>query len=261
MAILSSIWIYPIKSLDGVSVSQAKILPGGSLAQDREFALVDDQGNWVNGKRTAAIQQIRAGFDLEARTVTLSVGDSAPETFHLDGDRPRLESWFSDFFGYPVFLQQNLHMGFPDDTNASGPTVVSVATLEAIATWFPGMTLAEARRRFRANLEIGDVPAFWEDQLLAEPGQTVPFQIGELSLLGSHPCQRCVVPTRDSQTGDRTPDFQKQFAAQRQATLSKTVNTEWFNHFYKLTLNTLVALTESGKVLKVGDLVRSHQVV
>ena len=45
-----------------------------------------------------------------------------------------------------------------------GPTLISTASLEEVARWF-GFDLAEARRRFRANLEIGGCEAFWKDTL------------------------------------------------------------------------------------------------
>lgn len=251
---LSNILLYPIKSLDGIAVETASILPGGSLAHDREFALVDEMGRVVNAKRTAQIQRIRSTYDLAARTVTLGVqGEYSRQTFHLDHERSLLEAWFSDYFGYPVWLQQNLHMGFPDDTDASGPTLVSVATLETVAAWFPGSTLEEMRDRFRSNLEIAGTPPFWEDQLLAKPGEVVPFQIGEVTLLGNNPCQRCVVPTRHPQTAAVTAQFQNRFSALRSETLPDWAPISRFNHFYKLTLNTKVPTTEAGKVLRLGD--------
>lgn len=253
MPFLSKILLYPIKSLDGVEVSSATVLEGGALAHDREFALFDAQGKVVNAKRTATIHTIRAAFDLAAREVRVWTLERSPQSFHLDGDRSALNAWFSEVFEQPVMLRQNLHMGFPDDTNASGPTLISVASLEAIAGWFPDLSVSEIRRRFRANLEIGDAPAFWEDQLMAEPGQLLPFQLGEVSMLGSHPCQRCVVPTRDSQTGDRLPQFQAQFSQQRQATLPDWAVTRHFNYFYRLTLNTKVPPSEAGKHFHLGD--------
>jgi len=253
---LAKIFVYPIKSLDGVEVSQVGLWEGGSLAHDREFALLDEDSKVINAKRKAEIHKIRSAFDLEARMITLWLeGNSAMQSFHLDGDRPALEGWFSDYFGFPVTLAQNCHMGFPDDTEASGPTVVSVATLEAIATWF-GMNLEESRQRFRANLEIADVPAFWEDELYDTAGEGMPFQIGDLVLRSSHPCQRCIVPTRSPWTGDRTPDFQAKFNVQREATLPDGAPRTQFHHFYKLTLNTKVSPLESGKILRVGDRVR-----
>lgn len=253
---LEQIFLYPIKSLDGVAVDQGTILAGGSLAYDREFALFDAEGQVVNAKRTAEIHKIRASFDLAQRTVTVWTGEPPqPQTFHLEGDRPALEAWFSDVLGEAITLRQNTHLGFPDDVEASGPTIVSRASLEAIATWFPGLSVAEIRRRFRANLELSEAPAFWEDCLYGEP-QTPPlFHIGAVAFQGSHPCQRCIVPTRDTQKGDRTPQFQTHFAAQRQATLPAWATPSRFNHYYRFTTNTQVPATEAGKTLQVGDFV------
>lgn len=254
---LAKILVYPIKSLDGVEVPQISLWEGGALAHDREFALLDEKGRFVNAKRTAEIHKIRTAFDLEARMITLWLeGSSAMQSFHLDGDRPALEGWFSDYLGFPITLAQNRHMGFPDDTESSGPTIVSVASLEAIATWF-GISLEESRQRFRANLEIADTFAFWEDQIYDAAGEGIPFQIGDLELKSCHPCQRCIVPTRNPWTGDRTVDFQAKFNAHREAALPDGVPRSQFNHFYKLTLNTTVSPSEAGKVLRVGDWVRT----
>jgi uncharacterized protein len=254
MPYLSKILIYPIKSFDGVEVSQAQILEGGALSHDREFALFDEAGKFVNAKRTEKIHGLRSRFDLAARTVTLRIeGQGQSYAFHLDAERPGLESWLSDYFGYPVTLRQNLHMGFPDDTEASGATVVSVATLRAIAAWFPGMTVEEIRQRFRANLEIEDAPAFWEDRLMDEPGKLLPFRIGEVAFLGSHACSRCIVPTRNPWVGDRGTQFQKEFIAKRRETLPEWAIPSRFDHFYRLTLNTQVLPSEAGKTLCLKD--------
>jgi uncharacterized protein YcbX len=257
MPYLKRITIFPIKSLDGLEVTQTTFLKGGAIAHDREFAIVDLQGEFVNAKRTEKIHRLRSVFDLPARTVTITNQDSAQsQQFHLDDERQTLSAWLSDFFGYTVELKQDLYMGFPDDPGASGPTVVSTATLEAIASWFPGLSLEEMRRRFRTNLEIDHVPAFWEDQLFGEAGQLVPFQIGDVVLNGSNPCQRCVVPTRDSLRGDRYPNFQKTFITKRQETLPGWAAPQRFNHFFKLTVNTKVTASEAGKTIKVGDEVK-----
>lgn len=257
MPYLARILIYPIKSLDAVEVTEAQLLPGGALKHDREFALFDEQGRFVNGKHTAKVHNLRSTCNLAARTVTLQIQDSdrPAEIFHLDDDRTALATWFSNYFGYPVTLQQNLHMGFPDDTDASGPTVVSTATLESVASWFPDLEVEDIRQRFRTNLEIAEAPAFWEDLLFGEPDQPVPFQIGTVELLGNNPCQRCVVPTRNQLTGQSYANFQKSFTAQRQATLPDQAALSRFNHFYKLTLNTKVPASETGKTLRVGDAV------
>jgi uncharacterized protein len=64
---LSKILVYPIKSLDGVEVSQAQILEGGALANDREFAMFDEAGKYVNAKRTEKIHGLRSRSALKDR--------------------------------------------------------------------------------------------------------------------------------------------------------------------------------------------------
>ncbi len=148
-------------------------------------------------------------------------------------------------------LVENCETGFPDDLDAPGPTIVSTATLVAVAEWFPGLTVDEARRRFRANLEIDGVEPFWEDRLYGRDGEPVRFRIGDVEFFGTNPCQRCVVPTRDSQTGDVLSDFQKQFATQRESTLPVWAERSRFNHFYRLAVNTRVV--SSDGMLSVGS--------
>lgn len=250
---LARIDLYPVKSLDGLSVEAATVLPSGALRHDRAFALCDVQGRFVNGKRTAKIHQVRSRFSGDLSQITLwQQGTERRSTFDLTPDNADLTAWFSDYFQQPVTLQHNATMGFPDDTDSPGPTVISTATLAAIADWFD-LDLAETRRRFRTNLEIGGVPAFWEDQLFSASGAPVEFQIGNTRLQGINPCQRCVVPTRDPQTGAAIAGFQKQFMARRAATLPQSVARSRFNHFFRLAVNTRVPATEMDRGLRVGD--------
>ncbi|RUT02824.1 hypothetical protein DSM106972_057440 [Dulcicalothrix desertica PCC 7102] len=44
---VSRLFIYPIKSLDRVSVESINVLKSGALERDREFAIVDKLGNLV----------------------------------------------------------------------------------------------------------------------------------------------------------------------------------------------------------------------
>ena len=248
------LFIHPIKSLPRVAVSRATFTVGGSLAHDREFALFDPDGQVVNGKRLPLVHQVRAEYDLAALTVSLRDRDDHPSsTFHLLDDRARIEGWFSTLFGFPVTLERNQTTGFPDDTVAPGPTIVSETTLDQVSTWFPGMGANEASRRFRANIEVGGVPAFWEDRLFGDSGATVAFAIGGARLEGVNPCQRCVVPTRDPDTGTVIQGFQRTFSERRKATLPKWAAAERFDHFYRLSVNTRVSSTESGTQVQLGD--------
>jgi uncharacterized protein len=243
---LDRIIIHPIKSLDGISVQSIQVMPGGSLAHDREYAIFDADGQVVNAKRTPKIQLLRSRFDLEAGSVTITAPEGNPETFDLDDDR--LEDWLTGYFGFVVHLEQNCDTGFPDDLKSPGPTIISTATLEAVSQWFPGSTIDEMRNRFRSNLEFSNFPAFWEDQLSG-----TNFQIGDVKFEGVNPCLRCVVPTRHPITAAVTPNFAREFADRRRETLPPWAEVSRFKPFYRLATNTRIKESSIDKVLRVGD--------
>jgi len=254
---LAIIQLHPIKALDPVQVKEARIGPGGGLEFDRAWALYSADGQWVNGKRTAAIHLIRAAYAPDLSSVTLSVptdrGSIATKTFDFPGGSTDAAQWFSAFFDQPVTVRCSSE-GFPDDTVANGPTIISTASLDASAAWFPGLTSADMRLRFRTTLEIDGVPPFWEDQLFGpDKNILVPFRIGEVQFEGSNPCARCPVPPRNPHTGAEFTGFQKRFTEQRRATLPSWSPLERFDHYYRMSTNTRVAKSEAGKTLRVGD--------
>jgi uncharacterized protein len=264
---LANISLYPIKSLDPFPVKEARIGPGGGLEFDRAWALYSADGEWVNGKRAAAIFLIRAAFAPDISSVTLSVPSDSrkipTKTFAFPGDTASASKWFSNFFEQPVTVRHSPE-GFPDDAIANGPTIISTASLQAVCGLFPGMTIDDARLRFRTTLEIdgdhsavasAEVPAFWEDQLFGpEERSAVRFRIGEVNFEGSNPCARCPVPPRDPHTGVMIPGFQKIFSDYRRSHVPAWCPEARFDHYYRLATNTRVASSEAGKILRVGDL-------
>lgn len=253
MAHLDRILIYPVKSLDGLSLPSVRLLKSGALEGDRRFALLDSQNNYVNGKRNSRIHHLRSSFDAMTRTLHLRNGDGRRAgSFDIDHDRPRLQEWLGEFFGFPVQFQENPAAGFPDDTDSPGPTLISAATLREVAAWF-GLTLDQVRARFRTNLEVEGVPAFWEDQLYGPRGTTVRFSVGDVVFDGVNPCQRCVVPARDPVTGIIAPDFAKRFVEMRRQHLPGWAESSRFNHFYRLAVNTKLVGYKTDLSLAVGD--------
>jgi hypothetical protein len=266
---LARITVYPVKSLDGLDRERASFVAGGGLELDRAYALVDADGAYVNGKRERAVHRLRSRFDPETRTLELATADADSPTraFDLpddggddtttdtaDGADP-LTAWLSEYFGYPVSLRHDAAGGFPDDTTASGPTVISTATVEAVASWFPDISVTEMRRRLRANLEIDGVPAFWEDHLFADRDHVVPFTVGDVTLEGVNPCQRCVVPSRDPDTGAETEGFRRRFVRRREETLPAWSGGDWFDHSFRLMVNTRPPADSAvaGREIRVGD--------
>jgi len=262
---LSRIRIYPIKSLGPAEVAEARIGPTGGLAHDRIWALYASDGRWINGKRTPAVHFVYAKFAADLGCVELSVAAGrygpAPATFAFPADAANAGQWFSSYFGEPVTVRYS-EAGFPDDDLAPGPTLVSTASLEAVCSWFPGLSLESARLRFRANLEISGMRPFEEDRLFAAEKDTfVRFDIGEVAFEGSNPCARCAVPPRDPVTAEAIADFQKRFAGLREANLPAWAAAARFDHFYRFALNTRVPASEAGKMLRVGDALVRRQAV
>ncbi|MCU0541327.1 MAG: MOSC N-terminal beta barrel domain-containing protein [Oscillatoriaceae cyanobacterium Prado104] len=256
---VSRLFVHPIKSLDRVDRETVTVLKSGALYRDREFAIFDGSDRFVNGKRNDRVHALRSQFDLETNIISLRVqGTDIVNKFHMVKERKTLEYWLSEYFGFPVTVKQNIDTGFPDDTASPGPTIISTATLETIASWYPGLDVEEIRLRFRSNIEISGVPAFWEDKLFAASEEMVDFQIGNVQFMGINPCQRCVVITRDSQTGKADTNFQKIFVTQRQTTLPEWADRTRFNHFYRLAINTRLPLTEAGKTICIGDKLKIH---
>lgn len=251
---VNKLFLYPIKSLERLDCDRVTILKSGALQGDRSWAFFDQAGNFVNGKRNQKIYSLRSGFDLSTDTLSLRIeGTDSIAEFNLIEEPQKLCSWLEDYFGFPVEVKQNLDMGFPDDTISPGATIVSTATLQAIADWYPNLDLENIRRRFRANIEIAGVPAFWEDRLFTSPSKTVKFKVGEVEFMGVNPCQRCVVVTRNPQTGKPYPKFQKTFITHRKNTLPEWTERSRFNHFFRLAVNTRLSPSQAGKEIKVGD--------
>lgn len=251
---VSRLFIHPVKALDRVKIDKIAVLKSGALKRDREFAIFDASGNFVNGKRNQKVHALRSNFDLDTNIISLQLqGTDRTKSFNLDREIDSLENCLSEYFGFSVTIKQNIETGFPDDTLSPGPTIISTATLEAIASWYPHLDLEEVRLRFRTNIEISGVPAFWEDRLFAGAEDTVSFKIGDVHFMGVNPCQRCVVITRNSQTGEADPNFQKTFVMQRRETLPEWVDRSRFNHFYRLAINTRLPDSEAGKIICIGD--------
>jgi uncharacterized protein YcbX len=306
MPTLDRITIYPVKSLDGLDVAEARVLPSGGLENDRRWQLTDLEGRVLNAKRTPLFHAIRAEYDLggagglpssPGNFIHLAIDHAAVAARAIPGIE-RLASlaaesfplvpgpdgpcgWLAEVFGQPVLLVERADGGFPDDRDAPGPVVISTASLEVVAGWFR-FDVNECRRRFRANLEIGDCEAFWEDavasparpelqpslldlpaDLPADPYAELPppepraFSIGDLRLQATNVCRRCVVPTRDSRTGRVTEQFREVFEAWRLKTMPAAVDASAWNHCHRLAINTRVDTSDWAKLVAVGDAVEA----
>lgn len=252
--VISKITIYPVKSLDGVSLRKAEISEGGCLLHDREYAMTDEQGNYIIGKSNPLVHSLRTTFDLENETISINkINENDRTTFHLQKNRNEIESYLSDHFGMKTLLLHNKTGRFLDIPDYSGVTVLSTSSLQEVSKWYDNMDLSETRRRFRATIELEGVPAFWEDRLFSSEGESIEFKAGDVKIFGNSPRARCVVPTRNPETGEVLHAFPKSFAKHRAATLPEWSTLNEFDHYYYLSVDCLIPETEIGKIIKAGD--------
>lgn len=250
MAHLDRLRAFPVKGLDGVDIGAATVLDGGTLQYDREFALFDAEGKILNGKRTARVHDLATDFDPESGLFRVETPAGDVRQFDLETDHERATRWFSDFFEVELTLRRDESLGFVD-RREMGPSVVSVATLETVASWFDEMTVDGARRRLRANIEISGVPAFWEDRFL---GAGAPdFEVDGVRFEGVTPCGRCVVPERDPDTGQPIPEFRERFVEKRKETFPEWATDDAFDHYYSVMIITRIPESDRGRTLSVGD--------
>jgi uncharacterized protein YcbX len=251
MAAIERLRVYPVKGLDGVDLDAARIREGGTLEFDREFALFDAEDRIVNGKWTDRVHELDAQFDPETTQLRVETPDEERVSFQLDGEagRERAAAWFSDDFGGDLTLERDATVGHVDRADM-GPSVVSTATLAEVASWFEDLRVDGVRRRLRVNVEVSGVPAFWEDRFVGQAAPT--FEAGDVRIEGVTPCARCVVPSRDPDTGEPLDGFRERFVEKRRETFPAFADPDAFDHYYSLMLIARV-VAGRGETLQVGD--------
>ncbi len=250
---VSKIRIYPIKSLDPVELEET-VIGNSSLLHDREFAMINNDGKFISGKFTPKVNLLRSVYDLTEFTVTfIQEGENDFYRFSLSEDKKIIGEFLSDYFGYTVSIIQNTEGRFQDVPDIGGITILSEASLRKLTEYFPGIRFEQMRNRFRANIELTNTEAFWEDKLFAEPGSVIEYQINDITLFGINPRERCIVPTRDPLNGETYHRFTKQFVKVREKTLPDWSRLRDYGHYYFLTVDTFIPLTETGKVIRLGD--------
>jgi uncharacterized protein len=200
---------WPVKSMAGEAVDALRVDSRGA-GGDRAQALFDVFGR---ERRRLTVRQLprmlswaaaypqAPGADLDPDAPPMPVL-TAPDGRRFSWDDPALARALSDDLGRDVTLERDLAL-MPDLPDSLLVTVeASRAALEAEL----GRPLD--LRRFRPNLHLRlDAPAFAEE---AWTGRRVLVGEAELELL--HPCERCVIPTRDPDTREKWPQLLRHLA-------------------------------------------------
>ena len=219
--VVSSLHLYPVKSLGGFPVASALLTDRG-FAYDRRWMLVDADGRFVTLRQhpsmTALATRILGG---ELEVIDRSSGDSirfplsgfAGETLKVDiwddvceavPGPDEMHRWFSDRLNQPVRL---VHM--PDGTRRLVDPDYSIgADLTGFTDGYPLLLIGQSSLddlnsrlpepvgmdRFRPNIVFTGGRPYEEDGMRR-------FTVGGAVMHGVKPCARCSVTTIDPVTG------------------------------------------------------------
>jgi uncharacterized protein YcbX len=194
---VTSLHRWPVKSLAGETAEALRIDPRGA-AGDRAHAVYDTHRGAprrLTAREAPGMLRWTAAYEglpgdaLDARDIPLP-HLTGPDGARYRWDDPALPAALRDDLGRDVTLRRDLTL-MQDLGNTL--LITMGATLEAVsATLGRPLDL----RRFRTNVHVElDAAAYAEESW---EGRRLRIGDAELQLL--HPCERCVIPTRDPDT-------------------------------------------------------------
>lgn len=231
---LTEIWIYPVKSLGGIRLTSAKILPKG-LEYDRRFMLIDENGLFLTQRVHPQMALFKTSINGDNLTISYN-GDDLAVPLHpstTQGPRPvqiwddlvmanevdpACSTWFSQRLGFPCKL-----VYFPEENlRAVDPRYKVNDEHVSLADAYPFLIIGQASlndlntrldtplpmNRFRPNLVFtGGQP--YEEESWRQ------FTIGTNRFVGVKPCARCVLTTVDQETAQKGKEPLKTLATYR----------------------------------------------
>lgn len=219
---LSEIWIYPIKSLGGIRMTSAKVMPKG-LLYDRRWMLIDEAGVFItqrihstmaffklslsDGQFTIDYKGDRIHLPVNAAVssipVKATIWDDTVEVFEVSGD---YSQWFSQRLGIKCRL-----VHFPEANQRPVDEKYRIENDQvSLADGYPFLIIGQSSlddlnarlerplpmNRFRPTFVFTGGKPFEEDNWRN-------FAIGKSRFAGVKPCSRCVLTTVNQETAER----------------------------------------------------------
>ncbi|KPM49996.1 MOSC domain-containing protein [Jiulongibacter sediminis] len=215
---VTQIYIYPVKSLGGISLNNSQLSDRG-LEFDRRWLLINEEGEVMTQRSYPSlvyfltlIRKDGIGIvfskDGSQCLIPFQTSSSKREKVSVWGDEfemvevsKAVSHWFSDKLGEQVRLMYQ-----PDDSLRFIDPRYAVTDKDVVSTadGYPVLMISEASLedlngrldepvemlRFRPNLVIDGIEAYAEDNLGS-------IKIGEAELIGVKNCGRCVMVTID----------------------------------------------------------------
>lgn len=225
MPVLSKIFIYPVKSLAGIEVSNWPVNKKG-LLHDRKWMLVDQQNQFLSQRRLAKMALIKTQLTATELILSTTTTGSISIPINPQGGSeisctiwkdqclsktisPEVDQWLSDFLAIDCKLvyQPSEVSRFVDPEYANKTDIVnfsdgfpflitSEASLDALNT---ALEQPIPMERFRPNLVIADCTAYEEDSWREIVINHINFRLPK-------PCSRCAVPTINTETAQKNKE-------------------------------------------------------
>lgn len=232
--ILSEIWIYPVKSLGGIRLTEAMALERG-LEHDRRWMIVDIQGQFLSQRAIPQMALLHTSLEAHGIRITkaqkgsvlvpytaqttnvipVKVWDDELEAIQVD---PEIDLWLSQELGQTVRLVM-----MPESAERQAdPRYALHEEKVSFADGFPYLLISQeslddlnerldtplSMRRFRPNFVVKGFTAYMEDHIKIVHIGTQSFQIVK-------PCSRCTMTTLDPQTAVKGVEPLKTLASYR----------------------------------------------
>jgi len=233
---LSEIWIYPVKSLGGIRLTEANVEERG-LQHDRRWLIIDENNVFVTQRVFGQMALIDVALEANGLKIFLrnnpennvivpyepGSGEQLSVTIWDDvvnavAVSDEADAWLSAQLDKRVRLVM-----MPESTERKAdPKYASNGENVSFADGFPFLVISQASLddlnsrleepismvRFRPNFVIAGTMPFEEDQWKR-------IRIGELDFEVVKPCARCVLTTVDPATGQKGPEPLKTLAGYR----------------------------------------------
>lgn len=221
---VSRLYIYPIKSLGGISLPQVNITDRG-FEYDRRWMLIDDKNNFLTQREFAVMALLQVKIETNGLKVfhqergedSIVIPFVPQKSERVETNiwgvpcRPLLvsdaaDSWFSKVLSISCRL-----VYMDDETQVAVDEKYTVNdSLTSFSDGYPILMISEASladlnsrleetlpmNRFRPNLIISNTSAFEEDSMKE-------FEINGITFYGVKPSARCVMTTIDQSTAEK----------------------------------------------------------
>ena len=265
---LTQINIFPVKSLDGYSPAEA-IVERRGLQYDRRWMITDTKGQFLTQRTEGKMALLRA--TIEDNTLIIREKENTENAISIPTDSEEshlpVTIWDDTVLGAKVsttadeylsdFLKKKVHLvKMPASTERRVDEKYNLGQdMVSFADGYPFLIIGEASmqalnermtkalsiRRFRANFIFSGGKPFEEDDFKH-------FRIGAVDFVGVKPCARCVLTTRDPDSGTKGKEPLRTLQTFRQSgnKILFGQNVVW---------NDAQWTTEHSPLVRLGDLV------